>query len=121
MVNRRGFVRTLATLGVAAVMVMGSVFADELLGVITKVDRDAKKLTVVEKGTDKEVVVEVNDDTEFVTPKGTSKVDLEKLETRIEKAKEKGRKGVQVKITHEKSVASKIEAVAKKKADAAAN
>lgn len=118
MLNRRGVLRTLATLGVAMVVVMGSVFADELLGVITKVDADAKKITVVEKGTDKEVVVEVNDDTEYVTKKGSSKVDLEKLETRVTKAQEKGRKGVPVKITHEKAVASKIEAVAKKKAAA---
>jgi hypothetical protein len=120
MLNRRGLLRTLATLSVAMVVVMGSVFADELLGVISKVDRDTKKLTVIEKGTDKEVVIEINDDTEYVTKKGTSKVDLEKLETRIEKAKEKGAKGVSAKITHTKNVASKIEAVAKKKAAAPA-
>jgi len=35
----------------------------------------------------------------------------------IEKAKERGRKGISVKITHEDGVASKIEAVAKKKAE----
>jgi hypothetical protein len=118
MLNRRGALRAFAALGVAMAVVVGSVFADELIGVISKVDRDAKKLTVIEKGTDKEVVVEINDDTEYVTKKGTSKVDLEKLETRIEKAKEKGAKGVRAKITHEKNVASKIEAVAKKKAAA---
>jgi hypothetical protein len=113
-------IRAFAALGVAMMVVVGSVFADELIGVISKVDRDAKKLTVIEKGTDKEVVVEINDDTEYVTKKGTSKVDLEKLEARIERAKEKGQKGVRAKITHEKNVASKIEAVAKKQADAAA-
>jgi len=119
MLNRRGLLRGFATLGVAMAVVMGSVFADELMGVITKVDADAKKLTVVEKGTDKEVVVEVNDGTEYVTKKGSSKVDLEKLEKRVAKAQEKGRKGVAVKVTHEKAGASKIEAVARKKAAAA--
>jgi len=118
MLNRRGLLRTFATLGVAMVVVMGSVFADELMGVITKVDADAKKITVVEKGTDKEVVVQVNDDTEYVTKKGSNKIDLEKLEKQVAKAQEKGRKGVGVKITHEKAVASKIEAVAKKAAPA---
>ena len=118
MMNRRGMLRMLATLGVAMVVVVGSVFADELLGVITKVDPDAKKITVVEKGTGKEVVVEVNDDTEYVTKKGSIKVNLEKLEKRVAKVQEKGRKGVPVKITHEKAVASKIEGVAKKKAAA---
>lgn len=117
--NRRGLLRTVATLGVAMVVVMGSVFADELMGVITKVDADAKKITVVEKGTKNEVVVTVNDDTEYVTKKGSNKVNLEKLERQVEKAQEKGRKGVAVKITHENAVASKIEGVAaKKKAEA---
>jgi hypothetical protein len=118
MLNRRGMIRAFAALGVATMVVVGSVFADELIGVISKVDRDAKKLTVIEKGTDKEIVIEINDDTEYVTKKGTSRVDLEKLEGRIEKAKEKGAKGIPAKITHEKKVASKIEAVAKKKAAA---
>ena len=89
--------------------------ADELFGVITKVDADAKKLTVVEKDTDKEIEVKVTDDTEYVSKKGTGKVDFEKLEKNIEKVKEKGGKGVSVKITHEKGVASKIEQQARKK------
>jgi hypothetical protein len=121
MLNRRGLLRTLATLGVAAVVVMGSVFADELLGVISKVDADAKKITVIEKGTKNEVVVEVNGDTEYVTKKGSNKLDLEKLERQVAKAQEKGRKGVSVKITHDKKVASKIEATPKKKDAAPAN
>ena len=52
--------------------------ADELLGVITKVDADAKKITVVEKDTDKEIEVKITDETEYVTKKGTGKVDFEK-------------------------------------------
>ena len=82
--------------------------ADELFGVITKADADAKKITVVEKDTDKEIEVKITDDTEYVAGKGTGKVDFEKLEKGIERAKEKGRKGIAVKITHEKGVASKI-------------
>ena len=90
-------------------LVVASVLADELLGVITKVDADAKKITVIEKDTDKEIELKITDDTEYVTKKGTVKVDFEKLEKGIEKAKEKGEKGITAKITHEKKVASKIE------------
>ncbi len=118
MLNYRGMPRVLAAATMALAVVMGSVFADELLGVITKVDASAKKITVVEKKSEKEVTVEINDKTEYVTPKGSSKIDFEKLEGRIKKAQEKGAKGVRVKITHEKNVASKIEAVAKKGAPA---
>jgi hypothetical protein len=96
--------------------VVASVFADELLGVITKVNADAKKITVVEQDTDKEIEVTITDETEYVTKKGTGKVDFEKLEKGIEKAKDNGAKGISVKITHEKSVAKKIERVGKKKA-----
>src|SRR5207248_2265982 len=64
MQNRRGFLLTLVTGFVAMAFVVGTVFADELLGVLTKVDVDGKKLTVVEKDTDKEVVVKTTEDTE---------------------------------------------------------
>ncbi len=116
MKNRRTFFRVLATVMVAFGMVALPALADELLGVITSVDLDGKKLTVVEKDTDKEVIVSVTDDTEYVTPKRTSKLDLEKLSKNVEKAKEKGRKGVTVKIDHENAVASKITVEARKKA-----
>jgi hypothetical protein len=76
--------------------------------VITKADADAKKITVVEKDTDKEIEIKITDDTEYVAGKSTGKVDFEKLEKGIEKAKEKGKKGVSAKITYEKGVASKI-------------
>jgi hypothetical protein len=97
-------------------VVAGSVLADELLGVITKVDIEGKKLTVVEKDTDKEVIVTITDTTEQVTKKGSAKVDLEKLSKGLEKAKEKGAKGINSKITHEKGVASKLEMIRKKAA-----
>ena len=107
------------TCGLVAVAVLvAPAIADELLGVLTKVDQDARTVTVVEKGSDKEVVVKTTDDTEWVTPKGSSKLDLEKLSKNIEKAKSKGRQGINVKVTHDKGVASKIEAQFKKKAAA---
>jgi len=115
MQNRRKFLLTLTAAIVGMGLVVASVVADELIGFITKADPDAKKITVVESDTDKEVVVTITDDTEYVTKKGTGKVDFEKLEKGIAKAKEKGAKGISVKVTHDKAVASKIE-VQKKKA-----
>ncbi len=115
MMNRRGFVLALTTSLVALVLVVGSVIADELLGTIIKVDADAKQLTVVQKDTDKEIKVKVTDDTEVVSKKGTRKIDLEKLEKFLEKVQDKGAKGIQAKITHEKGVASKIQYIMKKK------
>ncbi len=108
MMKRRNLLMTLATAFVALAVVVVPAIADELLGVITKADPEAKKITVMEKDTDKEIMVTVNDDTEYVTKKGTSKVDLEKISKNIEKAKDKGQKGLSVQITHEKGVASKI-------------
>ena len=119
MKNRRKFLLTLTTGFVALAVVVGSALADELLGVITKVDSDAKKVTVVEKGTDKEVLVTVTDVTEWVTPKGASKIDLAKVSKNLAKAQDAGRKGINVTVTHEKGVASKIAPAAKKKAAAA--
>lgn len=117
MQTRRKFLLTLTAAVVGMGLVVASVLADELLGVIIKADADTKKLTVVEKDTDKEIQIKVTDDTEYVTGKGSGKVDFEKLEKGIEKAKEKGKKGISVKITHEKSVASKIETQKKKAAN----
>jgi hypothetical protein len=114
MLKRRGFLMSLAT-GLVALLVVGTVIADELLGVITKVDPAAKELTVVEKDSDKEIKVKVNDETEVVTKKGSQKVDLEKLEGFLEKVQGKGAKGISAKITHEKGVASKIQYLMRKK------
>ncbi len=116
MKNRRTFLLSLTTVAVALAVIVGPAIADELMGTITKVDASAKKLTVVEKGTDKEVEVTVNDDTEWVTPKGSSKLDLEKVEKNLTKQKDAGKKGINVTVTHEKAVASKITVAAKKKA-----
>ena len=95
--------------------VVGSVCADELLGVLTKVDIEGKKVTVVEKDTDKEVLVTVTPDTEWVTKKGTRKIDLAKVEGDVKKAMDKGAKGINVTVTHEKGVASKITPAPRKK------
>jgi hypothetical protein len=104
------------TMGLVALgLVVGSVIADELLGVITKVDVDGKVLTVVPKDSDKEIKVKVTDKTERVSKKGTGKLDLEKLEKLVEKIQDGGAKGLQAKITHENRVASKIEYQFKKK------
>ena len=117
MMNRRGFMLMLTTGLVALGFVVGTVIADELLGTITKVDVDGKVLTVVEKDTDKEVKIKVNDKTETVGKGGTTKkLDLEKLEKFVEKIQDNGGKGVQAKITHENRVASKIQYQMKKKA-----
>ena len=85
--------------------------ADELMGRITKVNLDSRTLTVIEKDTDKLIDVKVNDDTIFLTRKGEVKVDLEKLEKGLEKAKQ----GIPVVVTHEKGVASKIKYAGKGK------
>jgi biopolymer transport protein ExbD len=106
--NRRSFWLTLTTAFVGLALVAGTVMADELLGVLIKVDVEGKKLTVVAKDTDKEIEVTTNDKTEVVTKKGSVPVDLEKLSKQVEKAKADGKKYA-VKITHEKNVASKIE------------
>jgi hypothetical protein len=117
MKNRRGLLLAMVAGLMAAAVIITPVIADELMGVITKVDVAGMKLTVVEKGTDKEVVVTVTPDTEYVSGKGeTSKVDLEKIAKNVAKAVDAGKKGMNTKITHEKGVASKIES-AKKKAN----
>jgi len=116
MKNRRAFLLSLTTGAIALAVLAAPVLADELLGTITKVDIGAKKLMVLPKDQEKEIEVTVTDDTELVTPKGASKLDLEKLSKRVEGAKEKNRKGVSAKITHEGGKASKIEYAGKKKA-----
>jgi hypothetical protein len=110
MQHRRKFMLALVSSVAAIGFVASVVFADELLGVITKVDVEGKKLTVLEKDTDKEHTIKVTDDTE-TTKKGgeTAKLDLEKLEAKVKKTQEKGSKGVEAKIWHEKNVASKIQ------------
>jgi hypothetical protein len=118
MQNRRGFlIKVAAGFAAMAMIVVGSVIADELLGVISKVDIEGKKITVIEKDTDKEIEVKITDETEASAKGGFAKVDLEKLDARVKKSVDAGKKGVTAKITHEKGVASKIEYMRKKKAE----
>jgi hypothetical protein len=114
MLHRRGFVLSLTTSLVALVLVVGSVVADELMGTLIKVNADAKQVVVVPKDSSDEIQVKVTDKTEQVTKKGTDKLDLTKLEKSLQKALDKGAKGLQVKVTHENRVASKIERIRKK-------
>ncbi len=107
--NRRGFLLSMVVAGVMAMGVVATAMADELLGMLVKVDVDGKKITVEEKGTDKEVVIKITDETETVTKKGVQKVNLEKMETYLTKAQDSGKKGIPIKVTHEKGVASKVE------------
>jgi len=109
MKSRREFLLTLTAGVVALAVVITPVIAAELLGVITKVDVAGKKLTVVSDDSGKEVEITTTDDTEYTSKKGTRKIDLENISKSLEKAKEGGKKGIAVKVTHEKRVASKIE------------
>ena len=117
--TRRGFLFTLVT-GFVALTFVGAVIADELLGVISKVDVEGKKITVIEKDTEKEIVIKITDKTEQVSKKRGEteptirKVDLEKLETKFKKYEDQGKK-INVKVTHKKHVASKLEFPRKKK------
>jgi hypothetical protein len=119
MQSRRGFLMKItAGFAAMALVVVGSVIADELLGVITKVDVEGKKITVESKEDGKEVEVKITGETKLVTKKGEMDVDLEKLEKGVKKQIDNGKKGISAKITHEKGVASKIQyAAGKKKAD----
>src|SRR4051794_22701622 len=105
MKNRRSFLYSVVAGVVALSVVVGSALADELFGVITSVDVAGKTLKVLPKDQDKEVEVKVTDSTEYVTKKGSNPIDLEKVSKGVEKAKEKGAKGITVKIEHEKNVA----------------
>jgi hypothetical protein len=109
MQSRRKFLLSLTAAVVAMGFVVASVIADELIGVLSKVDVEGKKITVIEKDTDKEIEIKITDETEQVSKKGNTKVDLEKLDGLVKKIQESGKKGPQVTVTHEKNVASKIQ------------
>jgi hypothetical protein len=117
--NRRAFLPLLTASVVALGVIVAPVIADELFGVITKVDVESKKLTVQSKDGD-ETVVTTNDDTEIVLGKEGEprKLDLEKLATNVKKDQDAGKKGVFAKITHEKGVASRIGVFTTKKKEA---
>lgn len=108
MQSRRKLLLMITACCAAMCFVVASVLADELLGVLSKVDVEGKKITVVEKDTEKEIEIKITDETEQVSKKANAKVDLAKLETKVKKAQDAGKK-VNIKVTHEKNVASKLE------------
>jgi hypothetical protein len=98
MKTRRTFLMML-TGGLMATLVLAiPALAAELLGRVKDVDAAAKKIVVVEKGTNKDVDVTITDQTTYELPNGKTprKFDIEKLKKR------------QVAVTHENGVASKI-------------
>ncbi len=117
MKNRRAFLLKLAAGFVGLALVVAPAIAEELLGVITKIDVEGKKLTVIQNDTDKEVEITVTDKTEQISKKGNNPVDLEKLSGFLKKVQDGGGKGLAAKIEHEKGVASKLQ-ISRKKAAA---
>jgi hypothetical protein len=105
MKNRRELLLTLTAGLVAAAVIITPVIADELFGIITKVDPDGKKVTVTTKDGD-DIEVKTTAKTEVVL-KGET-IDLEKLEKLVKKVQDAGKKGAFAKVTHEDKVASKI-------------
>ena len=114
MTNRRKFLLMLTAGLVAAAVVITPVIAAEFFGVITNVDVEGKKLTVLKKGGE-EVDIKTTDKTEISSTKGEA--DLEKLARYVKKQQEAGKKGAFAKITHEDKVASKVFLGAFKKQD----
>jgi hypothetical protein len=72
------------TLAVAVVLCVSAVVADEIKGKITKVDVDAKKITVSVDGKDTEYTV--SDDAKLPAGKGGKAGTLKGLAQRVEKA-----------------------------------
>jgi hypothetical protein len=119
MKNRRSFLLAMISGVVALGVVVGTAIADELLGVITKVDVAGSKIMVLPKDEDKEVEVTITKDTVQLKKGEEFPVDLEKLDGFVKKVQDAGKKGVPAKITHEKGKASKIQYIfGKKKAEA---
>jgi len=116
MQNRRKFLLTVTAGLVALAVVITPVIADEFFGMLTKVDAEGKKVTVVKKDGD-EVEVKIGENAELASQKGSIPFDYEKLSGALTKYKEAGAKGVPVIVTHENKVASKITIAKKKKAD----
>jgi hypothetical protein len=110
MQSRRKFMLLVSGSIAAMGFVVATVFADELIGVMTKVDVEGKKITVVDKESKKDVVIKITDETEQVKKGGdTVKVDLAKLETGLKKVQDAGKEGISITVWHEKHVASKIQ------------
>jgi hypothetical protein len=110
MLARRKFVVQFLTVATSLFAFGLIVLGAELLGTVKSVDADAKTITVTPKEGD-DVVVKITDATEWYSKKG--KIDGFELA--------KAKKGMELEITHEDKVASKIvikKGVGKKKKDA---
>jgi hypothetical protein len=110
MLARRKFVIRLLTVATSLFAFGLIVLGAELLATVKSVDADAKTITVTPKDGGDDVVVKITDATEWYSKKG--KIDNFELA--------KAKKGMELEITHEKTVASKIvikKGVGKKKAE----
>ncbi len=124
--TRRGLLFTVIAGFVAMAFVVGSVIADELLGVLSKVDVEGKKITVIEKDTDKEVVrqdyrrYQAGREEEGRGRAFAREGRPGEAGEKFKRARMRARRASSMKVTHEKGVASKIEyqgRQAKKKAE----
>jgi hypothetical protein len=104
MKNRRKFLLTLTAGIVAAVVIITPVIAEEFFGLITNVDLEGKKLTVLTKKG--ELEIKVTNTTEISSGKGQAK--LEGLAKYVKSKQEAGKKGAPAQITAEDNVASKV-------------
>ena len=109
MQSRRKLLLKFTACFVAMGFVVASVLADELLGVLSKVDVEGKKITVVEKDTDKEIEVKITDDTEQTPRKNKTGKSTSKSSRRRSRKRQDAGKKVNIKVTHDKNVASKLE------------
>lgn len=113
--TRRPWFRLLVSATVALLFMVVAVKAEEIFGILSKVDADHNKITITQKKSDRETVLTVTDETQFVTPKKSGKFVAKRVAKRVEKAQEKGRPGIPVAVTYDDGVASKVEIRAGKK------
>ena len=104
MKTRRTSLMALACAAVALGLVVLPALADELIGRITAVNVDAKKISVTQKDSDVAIQLKVTDQTILVTPKGDRPVDLAKLRDRVEASK----KGFPARVTYKGDTASEL-------------
>ncbi len=116
--GRRNFLRTLALGLVALSVVVAPAIADELIGVITKVDVSAKKITVLEKGTDKRGRGHDHRRHRVRHPEEDRQGQPREASEERHEANRRGQEGrSRAKVTHDKGVASSISVVGKKAAN----
>jgi hypothetical protein len=106
MKNPRALLLALTT-GIAAVTaVLTPALAEQLFGVITRVDLDENKIVLVTPGKEAPEI-KTTASTEVVSSHG-DKIDLKVLKGAVAKEQQAGKKGAFAKVTHENNIASKI-------------